>query len=62
MLLEILKISQNVNSGANLVLLGGSASTGVSVISATISKAKSFLLVNDSVTGIFMRATDLLTV
>ena len=61
-LLEILKISQNVNSGANLVLLGGSASTGVSVISATISKAKSFLLVNDSVTGIFMRATDLLTV
>lgn len=61
-LMEILKISQLVNIGANLVSIGGKSRSGVATVSKKISDSKSFQLISDSVTGIFQRATDLLTI
>lgn len=59
-LLEVLKLSQRLNQGANLTLLGGAAKTGVSLISKKIGELDECKIINQSVTGLFTSEMDLL--
>ncbi|MCI8428699.1 MAG: type II CRISPR RNA-guided endonuclease Cas9 [Lachnospiraceae bacterium] len=59
---EILHLFQCRPLGANLVLIGASAHTGIITIGKEISKCNSAKLINQSVTGIYERAVDLLTI
>ena len=61
-LLEILKLSQLINTGANLKLIGESNATGTIKISKVISKNEEFKLINQSVTGLYENEIDLLIV
>jgi len=61
-LAQIMQISQLSNMGANLELIGGSAKSGISLISKKISGVDEFVLVNQSVTGLFRSEIDLLTI
>ena len=59
-LLEILKLSQRLNQGADLTLVGGSKKTGVSLINKKITELKECKIVNQSVTGMYVNEVDLL--
>lgn len=61
-LLEILKLTEVGSNFANLQLIDEAAKTGVMLMSKRISDAKEFLLINQSVTGLYEKRIDLLTV
>ncbi|WP_432680460.1 Cas9 endonuclease PAM-interacting domain-containing protein [Pseudoramibacter alactolyticus] len=61
-LLEILKLTTFDNSGADLRAIGGKNQSGVSTIGKKISSQKSVVLVHRSVTGIFEKQVDLLSI
>jgi CRISPR-associated endonuclease Csn1 len=58
---QILQITQLSNLGANFELIKGSKTSGKSLISKNISGCEEFLLVNQSITGLYRSETDLLT-
>lgn len=59
-LLEILKLSQRLNQGADLTLLGGAKKTGTSKIGKKISELQECKVINQSVTGMYVNEVDLL--
>jgi CRISPR-associated endonuclease Csn1 len=59
---QILQISQLSNMGANLKLIQGSKKSGISLIPKNISMAEEFLLVNQSITGLYCSEIDLKTI
>lgn len=61
-LTEMLKLTIIGNVKADLQLISGSASSGVMFISKKITDSKEFILINQSVTGLFEQKIDLLTV
>lgn len=61
-LLEILKLTEMGTNAADLQLIGESAKTGMMLMSKKISDAKEFILINQSVTGLYEKRIDLLTV
>lgn len=61
-LLEMLKLTQIGLTSADLSSIGGAAKSGVMLISKKISDAKEFVLVNQSVSGVYENCIDLLTV
>lgn len=61
-LLEILNLTKIGMTSADLTLIGGAAKSGVMLISKKITDAKEFVLVNQSVTGVYENRIDLLTV
>lgn len=61
-LTEMLKLTIIGNVKADLQLIGGSASSGVMFIPKKITDSKEFILINQSVTGLFEQKIDLLTV
>ena len=61
-LLSILSLSMIGGNGANLSLIGASATTGITLISKNITSVNEIYLVNQSVTGLFENRIDLLTV
>lgn len=61
-LLEILNLTRIGVTSANLALIGGDTGTGVMRISKKITGAQEFVLVNQSVTGVYENRIDLLTV
>lgn len=61
-LLEILNLTRIGVTSANLALIGGNTGTGVMRISKKITGAQEFVLVNQSVTGVYENRIDLLTV
>lgn len=60
--LEILNLTKIGLPAADLSLIGEAKRTGVTLISKKISDAEEFILVNQSVTGIYENRIDLLTV
>ncbi|MCM1124775.1 MAG: type II CRISPR RNA-guided endonuclease Cas9, partial [Eubacterium sp.] len=61
-LLEILNLTKIGVTSANLSLIGEAAKTGVMLISKKVSEAEEFILINQSVTGVYENRIDLLTV
>lgn len=61
-LLEMLKLTQRVNQGVDMTLLGGSKKAGVSLINKKLSDLKECKLVNQSVTGLYVNEVDLLSI
>lgn len=61
-LLEILKLTQIGLTSADLSFIGGAAKSGVMLISKRISDAEEFVLINQSVTGVYENRIDLLTI
>lgn len=61
-ILEILNLTRIGLPSADLSLLGEAKKTGVMLISKKISDAKEFILINQSVTGVYENRIDLLTV
>lgn len=61
-LLEILNLTKIGVTQADLVLIGESPNAGKMKINKKISEAKEFMLVNQSVTGVYENRIDLLTV
>lgn len=61
-LAQILQLSQLSNMGSNLELIDGSKKSGVSLISKKISDSNEFILINQSITGVYRNKIDLLTV
>jgi CRISPR-associated endonuclease Csn1 len=62
-LTQILNLSLICNSAsADLKEIGGSAKTGVTLISKKVSGYKDFKLINNSITGMYEKEVDLLTV
>ena len=61
-LYEILQLSIIGNTRADLQLIGGAAISGVMLLSKNITDSKEFILINQSVTGLFEQKVDLLTV
>lgn len=59
---QILQLSQLNNLGADLRLIGGSKSSGISLISKNITKAKEFKLIQQSIAGLHRDEIDLLTI
>ncbi len=59
---EILKLSQVINSGADLSKIGGSIKTGITMINKKISDFEEVKLICDSVTGIYQQEIDLLKI
>ncbi|SHF11786.1 type II CRISPR RNA-guided endonuclease Cas9 [Alkalibacter saccharofermentans] len=59
---QILQISQLSNMGANLELINGSKKSGMSLISKNVSSVDEFILVNQSITGLYRSEIDLLTI
>lgn len=59
---QIMQLTQLNNLGANLILIGDKGNTGKTQINKTISNCEEFLLVNQSVTGLYENEIDLLTV
>lgn len=61
-ILQILQLTHNVNTGADLKCIGGSSKTGVTMINKKISDNVEFKLINESVTGLFRKEVNLLTI
>lgn len=61
-LYEILKLSMIGISEGNLEAIGASKTTGKMLISKKVSDADEFVLINQSVTGLFKKEVDLLTI
>jgi CRISPR-associated endonuclease Csn1 len=62
-LTQIINLSLICNSAsADLKLIGGSSKTGVTLISKKVSGYSEFKLINYSVTGLYVKEVDLLTV
>ena len=61
-LLEILRTTSIGGSGADLKLIGAAAKTGVTLTNKVISNNTEFKLIEQSVTGIYEKEIDLLTV
>lgn len=61
-LLQILQLSQLINQGANLELIGLAKNTGITKISKIISNCNEFKLINQSITGLYENEVDLLTI
>lgn len=61
-ILEILNLSKIGIVSANLSILGGGKSAGTMKIAQNISDAKEFILINQSVTGVYESRINLLTV
>lgn len=61
-LLQILQLSQLINQGANLELIGLAKNTGTTKISKIISNCNEFKLINQSITGLYENEVDLLTI
>lgn len=59
---QILQITRLNNNGADLSDIGESKSTGIATISKKISGMDEFTLIESSVTGLFQRKIDLLTI
>ena len=51
-----------MNTGADLKCIGGSSKTGVTMINKKISDNVEFKLINESVTGLFRKEVNLLTI
>lgn len=58
-LLEILRLSAIGLTRANLTAIGGSPNSGVMSISNNLSNAQEFLLIHQSVTGVYEKTVDL---
>ena len=61
-LLQILQLSQLINQGANLELIGFSKNTGKTLTSKIISNCNEIKLINQSITGLYENEVDLLTI
>ena len=61
-LYQIFQLTCIANPKADLQLIGGSASSGVMLTSKNITDAKEFVLINQSVTGLYEEKIDLLTI
>lgn len=61
-ILEILNLTKIDLTEANLSLIGESSNAGTMKINKNISGAKEFILINQSVTGVYENRIDLLTV
>ena len=61
-LLQILQLSQLINQGANLELIGLAKKAGTTKISKNISNCNEFKLINQSITGLYENEADLLTI
>lgn len=61
-LLQILQLSQLINQGADLELLGESKKTGVMLQNKKISDKSEFKVINQSPSGLYCNEVDLLTV
>lgn len=61
-LYQIFQLTCIANPKADLQLIGGSASSGVMLISKNVTDSKEFVLINQSITGLFEQRIDLLTV
>ena len=61
-ILQLVGITQQVNYGANLELLGEAKKSGVMLLSKVISNYDEVLLINQSVLGIYEERIDLLTI
>lgn len=61
-LLQILQLSQLINQGANLELIGLAKKAGTTKISKNISNCNEFKLINQSITGLYENEVDLLTI
>ena len=59
---QILALSRIENPSADLTLIGLSKQTGTMKISKNITNCKEYILINQSVTGLFEQKVDLLTV
>lgn len=59
-LLQILQLSQLINQGANLELIGFSKNTGKTLTSKIISNCNEIKLINQSITGLYENEVDLL--
>ena len=59
---QILQISKITNSGADLSSIGGPKRSGVATLNKRISDRDEFVLIESSVTGLYQREIDLLTV
>ena len=59
---QIIQLSQLGNYGADLVLIGASKTTGKTQISKDISNFNEFVLINQSITGLYESEIDLLSV
>lgn len=60
-LLEILKVSQRTSGGVDMTMLGGAKKAGVSLISKKISDLKECKVIHQSVAGLYVSETDLLS-
>ena len=61
-LLQILQLSKTINRGADLTAIGGVKATGVSLLNKKFSDNKEFVLINQSVTGVYRNEVDLLKI
>ena len=61
-LLQILQLSQLINQGADLCMIGGAKKTGVTLTNKIVSDCREFKLINQSMTGLYENEIDLLTV
>lgn len=61
-LLQILQLSQLINQGADLCMIGGAKKTGVTLTNKIVSDCREFKLINQSITGLYENEIDLLTV
>ncbi len=61
-LLQILQLSQQTNTGADLRLIGGKNATGKATVGKVISGKSEFKLVNQSAAGLYQNEIDLLTI
>lgn len=59
---EVLALSRIGTTAADLTRIGGAGKSGVLIMSKNISKSKEFILINQSVTGIFENRIDLLKI
>lgn len=59
---QILNLTQLGNYSADLTLIGESKKTGVTLISKDITNCKEFLLINQSVTGLYESQIDMLNI
>ena len=57
-----MQLSQLINQGANLELIGLAKKAGTTKISKIISNCNEFKLINQSITGLYENEVDLLTI
>ena len=61
-LLQLLNLTKIGGTAADLTAIGGAAKSGIMLISKEVSKAKEFVLIQQSTTGLYESSVDLLKV